>query len=42
MTSYKNDAINFEVLDITSSNLPKVDLIFCRDCFSALIVQEYI
>ncbi|MDC3242765.1 hypothetical protein OAT82_03755, partial [Flavobacteriaceae bacterium] len=29
---YKNDAINFEVLDITSSNLPKVDLIFCRDC----------
>ncbi|GAB4164350.1 MAG: class I SAM-dependent methyltransferase [Winogradskyella sp.] len=29
---YNSDRINFKVLDITKDTLPKVDLIFCRDC----------
>lgn len=30
---YQAPTIEFKVLDITSSDLPKVDLVLCRDCF---------
>ncbi len=33
---YKNENTSFEVVDITSSNIPKVDLIICRDCLQHL------
>lgn len=37
---YKKDTTNFEVLDLTSSKLPKVDLIFCRDCLVHLSYKD--
>jgi hypothetical protein len=37
---YKSDIVNFKLLDITSSNLPKVDLILCRDCLVHLSFRE--
>lgn len=30
--SYKDKNIDFHYIDITKSNLPKVDLLICRDC----------
>lgn len=33
---YKNENTSFEVVDITSSDIPKVDLIICRDCLQHL------
>lgn len=37
---YANKNFDFEVLDITSDHLPKVDLIFVRDCFVHLSYEE--
>lgn len=38
--AYKSDTINFDVLDLTSSSLPQVDLIFCRDCLVHLSYKD--
>ncbi|MBK7803605.1 MAG: class I SAM-dependent methyltransferase [Chloracidobacterium sp.] len=29
---YETDSVSFEKLDLLSDSLPKVDLVFCRDC----------
>lgn len=33
---YKGDRVSFRVIDITKDELPKVDLIFCKDCLQHL------
>lgn len=33
---YANNNVSFEVLDLTKDRLPKVDLIFCKDCLQHL------
>jgi len=33
---HSSNTVNFMVLDITSSEIPKVDLIFCKDCLQHL------
>ncbi|MCL2844566.1 MAG: hypothetical protein FWE23_03820 [Chitinivibrionia bacterium] len=33
---YGNESISFKVLDITEDDLPKVDMILCRDCLCHL------
>lgn len=33
---YGSDKVKFEVLNMTQDNLPKVDLIFCKDCLQHL------
>lgn len=33
---YKNENTSFKVIDITSDDIPKVDLIICRDCLQHL------
>jgi len=30
--SYDSDRLRFETLNLTTSDLPQVDLVFCRDC----------
>lgn len=37
---YPSENINFKLLDITSSKLPQVDLILCRDCLVHLSFKE--
>jgi hypothetical protein len=34
--NYKTDTVSFQVIDITKDNLPKVDMIFCKDCLQHL------
>lgn len=38
--NFENEMISFTVLDLTKSNLPKVDLIFCRDCLVHLSYKD--
>jgi hypothetical protein len=33
---YQGENITFKILDITKDNLPKVDMIFCKDCLQHL------
>jgi hypothetical protein len=37
---YKTRNISFRTLDLTTDDLPKVDLIFCRDCLVHLTYKE--
>lgn len=37
---YKSNNISFKVLDLTKDELPKVDLIFCKDCLQHLSYQS--
>ena len=37
---HSSDKVNFIHLDITSSEIPKVDLIFCKDCFQHLSYEK--
>lgn len=39
---YSIDKVHFECIDITRDLLPKVDLIFCRDCFQHLSNENVI
>ena len=39
---YKNENRNFVKLDVTKDNLPTVDLVFCRDLFIHLPVNDII
>ena len=38
--SYATDHLRFEVLDLTSSPLPKADLVICRDCLVHLSFEH--
>ncbi|WP_299101266.1 class I SAM-dependent methyltransferase [uncultured Winogradskyella sp.] len=38
--NHGNASINFSVLDLTKDSLPKVDVIFCRDCLVHLSFKE--
>lgn len=37
---YKNDKVSFEVINMTVDKLPKVDLIFCKDCLQHLSYEN--
>lgn len=37
---YAGDSVRFQTLDILSSHIPKVDLIFCRDCLVHLSYRD--
>ncbi|MPN00349.1 hypothetical protein SDC9_147543 [bioreactor metagenome] len=37
---YSSDNISFEVLDLTNSNLPTTDVIFCKDCLQHLSYEK--
>ncbi|NDW10783.1 class I SAM-dependent methyltransferase [Dysgonomonas sp. 520] len=37
---YASDKVNFQVLDITKDDLPKVDMIFCKDCLLHLSYEN--
>ncbi|MFK7831982.1 MAG: hypothetical protein AB8B52_01785 [Winogradskyella sp.] len=37
---YQSDNLSFELLDITNNNLPKVDILLCRDCLVHLSFKE--
>ena len=37
---YASDEIHFEILDLTTSPLPKADLVICRDCLVHLSFQN--
>lgn len=37
---YTSDKVSFQVLDMTKDSLPKVDMIFCKDCFQHLSYEN--
>jgi SAM-dependent methyltransferase len=37
---YKQNNISFHVMDITKDKLPKVDMIFCKDCLQHLSYED--
>jgi len=39
-SNYADSKFKFQLLDVTRSNLPKVDMIFCRDCLVHLSYED--
>jgi len=37
---YSSNSVHFQQIDITTSNLPMVDLIFCKDCLQHLSYEK--
>ncbi len=37
---YTTDKVTFQVLDMTKDDIPKVDMIFCKDCFQHLSYEN--
>ena len=37
---YSSDKVSFQIIDMTKGAIPKVDMIFCKDCFQHLSYEN--